>query len=59
MFITFNKVVHTCWGALCLTYYIRYLNGSSKTHSPLLDLAGSILTYKNVEYEPITHLRYV
>jgi len=51
---------HTCWEALCLIYYIRYINGSSQTHSPLLDMAGIILTYKITQppnKEPLAQLR--
>ncbi|KAE9532123.1 hypothetical protein AGLY_010325 [Aphis glycines] len=59
IFITLNKIVYTCWEALCLTYYIKYINGSSQSHSPLLDIAGMVLTYKDIEHsnnEPLTPL---
>lgn len=60
LFITLNKIVYTCWEALCLIYYIKYINGSSQSHSPLLDMAGMILSYKPIEpknNEPLAQLR--
>ncbi|XP_015377414.1 PREDICTED: peroxisome assembly protein 12 [Diuraphis noxia] len=49
VFITLNKIVHTCWETLRLIYYIKYINGSSQSHSPLLTIVGVVLTYNNIE----------
>ncbi|VVC39865.1 Hypothetical protein CINCED_3A017541 [Cinara cedri] len=49
VFIALNKIFHTCWETVCLIYYIKYINGSSQTHSVLLDVAGMVLTYKNIK----------
>lgn len=60
VFVSLKKMFYTCWEALCLIYYIRYINGSSQSHSPLLDMAGMILTYKRVvkpsNNKPLTQL---
>lgn len=42
-------MIHTCWEVVRLIYYIKYMYGSSQPHCPLLDMAGMVLTYKNVE----------
>lgn len=60
LFLTFYKIVYTCWEALCLIYYIKYINGSSQSHSPLLDIAGMVLSYKPIKPtngEPLSQLR--
>lgn len=49
LFITLNKIFHTCWETVCLIYYVKYINGTSQTHSVLLDVAGVMLSYKNIE----------
>ncbi|XP_050443137.1 peroxisome assembly protein 12 [Adelges cooleyi] len=48
LIIILNKCVYTVWEVMRLVYYLKYINGTSQTHSPLLDIAGMILTYKNV-----------